>query len=383
MVDAANPVYSSVAGALFDKSQSTLILCPGGTVGSYTIPTTVTNIGLYAFAYCPRLTSIIVDAANPVYSSVEGVLFNSNQTILIQYLPGEVGAYKVPSRVTGIGDYAFAFCGGLAGLHFQGDAPSLGTGVFSNATPTVYYLPWTTGWSSTFGGVPTVVWNPLSLVQNGDFETGAFSTWILVGSTNSPRATYNAVMDGSGHSGRYGGVLGDIRLASLSQTLPTVPGQYYLLSLWLDNPSSGTNQLFSVNWNTNTAATNNLFSIVNPPAFPWTNLQFLVIATDTNTTLQIQAENDPNCFSLDDISLTPIPIPAFQTGAGTANSFQLSWLTAPGVAYQVPYKTNLLQTDWSNLTGSIVATNTSFTLLDTNAVGSSPGRFYRFSLRTP
>jgi hypothetical protein len=26
---------------------------------------------------------------------------------------------------------------------------------------TVYYLPWTTGWGSTYGGLPTAVWNPV------------------------------------------------------------------------------------------------------------------------------------------------------------------------------------------------------------------------------
>ena len=35
---------------------------------------------------------------------------------------------------------------------------------------TVYYLPGTTGWGSTFGGRPTVLWNPQ--VQTGDASFG-------------------------------------------------------------------------------------------------------------------------------------------------------------------------------------------------------------------
>ena len=48
-VNANNPAYSSVAGALFNKSQTTLIECPQGKAGSYTIPNSVTTIGNGAF----------------------------------------------------------------------------------------------------------------------------------------------------------------------------------------------------------------------------------------------------------------------------------------------------------------------------------------------
>ena len=44
-----NPAYSSVAGILFDKNQTTLIRCPGGIAGSCTIPSSVTSIGNFAF----------------------------------------------------------------------------------------------------------------------------------------------------------------------------------------------------------------------------------------------------------------------------------------------------------------------------------------------
>jgi hypothetical protein len=220
-----------------------------------------------------------------------------------------------------------------------------------------------------------------SLIQNGGFETGDFTGWILSGDTVIGSYVYNAVESSSSgylvvHSGNYGAFLGDTQLASLSQSFVTVPCQYYLLSLWLDNPSSGTVQQFILNWNTRTT-TNTLYSILNPPAFSWTNLQFLVSATDTNTTLQIQAENDPSYFGLDDVSITPIPSPVFNTSAKSGSSFQLSWITTTGLVYQVQYKTNLLQTNWINLNKAFAATNYGVTLLDTNALGSSLQRFYR------
>ena len=45
------------------------------------------------------------------------------------------------------------------GVYFKGNAPSLGSDVFYlDTSATVYYLPGTTGWSTTFGGLLTAVW---------------------------------------------------------------------------------------------------------------------------------------------------------------------------------------------------------------------------------
>ena len=53
-----------------------------------TIPNSVTNIEVFAFAVCASLTNISVAAANVVYSSLDGVLFNKAQTILFQFPAG-------------------------------------------------------------------------------------------------------------------------------------------------------------------------------------------------------------------------------------------------------------------------------------------------------
>jgi alpha-tubulin suppressor-like RCC1 family protein len=46
-------------------------------------------------------------------------------------------------------------------VYFNGDAPSVGSQVFEGDNqPTVYYLPRASGWGPTFGGCPTVLWNP-------------------------------------------------------------------------------------------------------------------------------------------------------------------------------------------------------------------------------
>src|SRR5215831_3969682 len=105
------------------------------------------------------------------------------------------------------------------------------------------------------------------------------------------------------HSGAFGAFLGDTNIATLSQTLPTVPGQEYLLSFWLDNPVSGAGEKFLVNWITNSTGTNRIYSLTNPPPFAWKKLAFVVTATDTNTTLQFDAQNDQLFFGLDDVSV--------------------------------------------------------------------------------
>lgn len=223
-----------------------------------------------------------------------------------------------------------------------------------------------------------------SILPNGGFETGDFTGWTLVGDTFIGANLFDAVIDanslqdGTGsnfiHSGNYGAFLGDTQVATLSQSFVSVPGQRYFISFWLDNPTSGSVQQFFVNWIS--AATNQIYYRSNPPVLAWTNLTFTVTATATNSTLQFGAENQPNGFGLDDVTVTPIPVPTVTSFNSKTNSFNFSWNTLPGIAYQVQYKTNLLQTNWLTLR-SLTSSNYSLTVTDTNVINTSPQRFYR------
>jgi len=73
-----------------------------GALTNITIGSGVTNIGAGVFAYCFTLTAINVSALNSVYSSLAGVLFDRNQTSIIQFPPGKAGAYLIPDGVTDI-----------------------------------------------------------------------------------------------------------------------------------------------------------------------------------------------------------------------------------------------------------------------------------------
>ena len=135
------------------------------------IPASVVSIGGGPFAGCFSLTAITVDPANPAYSGTGGILFDKNQTTLIQYPPGKPAtSYAIPAGITSIGEAAFNGCYSLTGVTlpasvadigdaafgdcyklksatFYGNAPAMGTGVFAMTARgfTVNYYPGSNG----------------------------------------------------------------------------------------------------------------------------------------------------------------------------------------------------------------------------------------------
>jgi hypothetical protein len=125
-------------------------------LASVTIGNNVNTIGSYAFEGCYGLSSVTIP---------------NSVTTIRSYAFGHCGnltAVTIGSGVTNIGDYAFASCFGgteslcLRGVYFQGNAPSyVGLPPFNGDNETtVYYLAGATGWGTTFGGRPAMVWNP-------------------------------------------------------------------------------------------------------------------------------------------------------------------------------------------------------------------------------
>ena len=107
-VDTLNSCYSSVGGVLFNKEQTTLIMCPDGKADAVVIPATVTNIEDTAFAGCFRLPAIHVDALNPLICSIDGVLFDKGQSFLLVCPMGKAGILAIPNSVTSIRERAFS-----------------------------------------------------------------------------------------------------------------------------------------------------------------------------------------------------------------------------------------------------------------------------------
>jgi len=179
-VDANNACYSSLEGVLFDKTLKTLILCPRGKSGLYTVPDSVKIIADSAFYDCTGLTSIItqngvsvigsdafgcctglnsinigigvttfedmafdgctgltqinVDADNACYSSFEGVLFDKERNTLIQYPAGLLGNYIIPVGVTTIGKFAFDDCENLTSVTIPKSVKNIGSSGFCECT---------------------------------------------------------------------------------------------------------------------------------------------------------------------------------------------------------------------------------------------------------
>lgn len=112
----------------------------GCELATVTVPSSATNIGEAPFS-CPGLTNISVVTPNPDYESVNGVLFNQNQTTLVEYPIGlNAPSYAIPAGVTNIGGSAFSGDIYLANVTIPnsvvaiGDAAFFGCSLLNNIT---------------------------------------------------------------------------------------------------------------------------------------------------------------------------------------------------------------------------------------------------------
>ena len=125
-VDAGNPNYSSVSGVLYDKNVTTLLEAPEA-ITSLTIPSTVTTIGDFAFENS-SIASIVIPAAVTTIAS-NAFAFCSSLTSI-----------TIPSTVTSIGSSAF-YCAGLTGVMMQSATPpTLGASAFSCSPDATYTI---------------------------------------------------------------------------------------------------------------------------------------------------------------------------------------------------------------------------------------------------
>ena len=120
-VDPENTKYSSIDGILYSKDATILIKCPEAKT-SVTIPNSVTSIGNSAFADCSGLTSMTIP--NSVTSIGE---------FAFQYCSG-LTSVTIPNSVTSIGGSAFSGCGNLTSVTIPNSVTSIGGFAFSGCS---------------------------------------------------------------------------------------------------------------------------------------------------------------------------------------------------------------------------------------------------------
>ena len=202
IVDIPDTIYGMPVARIED------LVFDGYAVTSVTIPASVRYIGYQAFSDCSSLIAITVSPANQWYNSADGVLFDKYRTTLIQCPGGKGGSYSVPSSVASIGDYAFAGCASLTRVEVPSSVTSIGSGAFAdcsslkqvffkgdapfvdptgfdgaNTNATIYYLPGTSGWATTFAGRPTALWDPL--MQSSGVGPAGFG-FNIIGTADIP-----------------------------------------------------------------------------------------------------------------------------------------------------------------------------------------------------
>lgn len=244
LADPANQYFSTQNGVLFDKNATQLIQYPGGKIGNYTIPSTVTRIESYSFYACRKITGITiptsvtsigkyafwncngltnlnlpasvtwvesyafaycffiiddinlsasltkidpyafigtgvrihVDAANPNYSSLDGVLFNKSRTTLIT-CPGRrpAGDYTILSTVNTIDAGAFEYCRYLTSISIPSAVNSIGYYAFQNCEAlTAIHVSGTNGSFSSLDGV-LFSKNATTLIQCPGGKQGSYA----------------------------------------------------------------------------------------------------------------------------------------------------------------------------------------------------------------
>lgn len=97
------------------------------SITSVSIPASVTSIPAETFPRFGQLASFNVDGANPTYSSNLGVLYNKNQTTLIEFPSASaLTSFAIPDSVTVIGSFAFTDANSLTSITFGTGVTSIG-----------------------------------------------------------------------------------------------------------------------------------------------------------------------------------------------------------------------------------------------------------------
>ena len=104
---------------------------------SIEIPSSVTSIYYNAFLNCTKLENINVSSENKSYASVDGVLYSAAIDTLV-CCPAGKETISIPSSVTTIGSYAFAYLNESTSIEIPYSVASVGSCAFYKYSGTIY-----------------------------------------------------------------------------------------------------------------------------------------------------------------------------------------------------------------------------------------------------
>ena len=119
VVDEENTVYSSDSyGVLYNKEQTVLLQAPGLMIFGCSIPDSVTTIAKEAFAFCSNLSTLTIPDH---VTSIGDKAF---------YYCSDLTSIVLPESLTSIGEQAFYYCGSLTEIHIPAGVTSIGDQAF-------------------------------------------------------------------------------------------------------------------------------------------------------------------------------------------------------------------------------------------------------------
>jgi hypothetical protein len=198
---------------------------------------------------------------------------------------------------------------------------------------------------------------------NGGFETGNFSGWTQWGDTSFSGVdnTLNIPV----HSGNFAAFFGPTAgLGGIRQTVSTIPGATYQLTLWLDHPFADTGTEFQVQVDGNI-----LSDVVDPGVIdPYTPYTFTYTAVGSSATVQLGFYEAPAYFYLDDVSFEPVGVTGPYVVSTSLTGTVSGTVTDDIVTFNEPVDPNTFTFDQFNLTdpnGNPVNVNSITTFDDT------------------
>jgi len=227
----------------------------------------------------------------------------------------------------------------------------------------------------------TVLVSTGNLVQNPGFETGTFSGWTVASPYGGPYMVGSGLALVSNFAADWGeSSPGD----TISQTVPTIAGQTYQFSFWLNTLKANGGANFTATWG-------GIPVLQFRPAgtFGWSNYFYTVTATGP-TTISFTGDDAPGGFQMDDVVVQPTPNPATVmpipapnwVSAGNSMQFLLKFAGSSSTPYSVLASTNLSvpPSNWISLGHPLFLSNNLYQFVDPQSTNLT-SRFYL--LRSP